>query len=161
MTNQRRAFTLIELLIVIGIIGFLAVLIIVTLGSARAKSRDGKRLADLESFRQALQLAYGHLGAYPAGTNVTLGTTGYQLLCAQGSTTKFANDSSACDSDKIYMVNIPQGPVPFPFVYTSSDVTSNYRVCTSLEAADSKLNLAAGPIQINQDGSVKNTISCP
>ena len=160
---RHRAFTLIELLIVVAIIGLLATLVTVALGTAGAKSRDGRRLADFESFRQALQLAYGATGSYPAGTDVALGAAGYKTICAQGSTVKFAADSTAanCDSDKIYMSNVTQGPVPSPYLYTTTDVTSTFRICTALEQGDSKLNLAAGPIQITSDGSVKNTASCP
>lgn len=160
---RRHAFTLIELLIAIGIIGLLAVLIIVTLGSARAKSRDAKRLADLESFRQALQLALGQQGAYPPGTNVSLGTTGYQAICAQGNTVKFAADATItnCDADKIYMANVPLGPVPHPYVYNTTSITTHFRICTALEVADAKLGLAAGPIEITNDGGVRNTTACP
>ena len=49
--NQRHqwsGFTLIELLVVIAIIGLLATLSVIALNSARAKSRDAKRLADIK-----------------------------------------------------------------------------------------------------------------
>ena len=62
---MRRGFTLIEMLIVIAIIGILAGIIIVGLGSRRGAARDAKRIADLRSTQQALELYYQVNDAYP------------------------------------------------------------------------------------------------
>jgi len=68
----ERGFTLIELLIVIVIIGILAVIVVPGLASGPARSRDGKRKADLHSLKLALEGYYiEHANAYPnvAGAN--------------------------------------------------------------------------------------------
>src|SRR3989344_719695 len=51
-------FTLVEFLVVIGIIGLLASIVMVSLSSAREKSRDARRIADLDTVKKALELYY-------------------------------------------------------------------------------------------------------
>ncbi len=51
-------FTLIELLVVIAIIGVLASIVLASLNSARQKSRDARRIADVKQLQLALELYY-------------------------------------------------------------------------------------------------------
>lgn len=63
----RRGFTLIELLVVIAIIGLLSSVVLVSLGSARLKSRDARRVADVQELHKALELYNNdNNGKYPA-----------------------------------------------------------------------------------------------
>jgi len=56
--KNKSGFTLIELLVVISIIGLLASVVLVSLNSARAKSRDAQRKATLRQLKTALELYY-------------------------------------------------------------------------------------------------------
>ena len=62
---QRRGFTLVELMVVIAIIGILASIITVALGSAKVKSRDAKRVADVKNLQLALSQYYNDNLFYP------------------------------------------------------------------------------------------------
>ena len=65
ITSIKKGFTLIELLVVISIIGLLSTLAVVALSSARNKSRDTRRLADIKQLTTALELYRDRVGAYP------------------------------------------------------------------------------------------------
>jgi prepilin-type N-terminal cleavage/methylation domain-containing protein len=70
MTKKLQGgFTLIELLVVIAIIGILSSVVLASLNSARVKSRDARRLADVKQIQLALELyADSNSGLYPATT---------------------------------------------------------------------------------------------
>jgi type II secretory pathway pseudopilin PulG len=52
---QKNGFTVIELLIVLGFVGLLILVGSVLLGTARERSRDSKRLSDLDITRRAME----------------------------------------------------------------------------------------------------------
>ena len=162
MIMKRNAFTLIELMIVIGIIGLLATVIGASVNSARTKSRDGKRIADLSQIQKAFSVAYGQLGLYPVGSNVTLGVGTAKVLCGKGQNVVLAADVSPanCDSGKIYMGLVPQGQIN-PYIYNTTNTTTNMRVCTTLEIGNPQLNVGSGPIAVDESSNVKNVGSCP
>ena len=68
----RQGFTLIELLVVIAIIGILASIVLASLNSARVKSRDARRVADIKQMQLALELYFDANGSYPAAIYGTL-----------------------------------------------------------------------------------------
>ena len=55
--QAENGFTLVEILVVIGIIGMLAAIILVSLGSARVRAREQRAQEDLRSIDTAITLA--------------------------------------------------------------------------------------------------------
>ena len=66
MIKSNNGFTLIELLVVIAIIGLLSSVVLASLNSARVKSRDAKRRADLQQLSIALEFYFDAHDGYPA-----------------------------------------------------------------------------------------------
>jgi len=71
LKQTRRGFTLIELLVVIAIIGVLSSVVLASLSTARAKSRDSRRISDIEQIRLSLELFFDAFQSYPSTTPIT------------------------------------------------------------------------------------------
>jgi len=83
--KNGAGFTLIELLTVMTIIAVLAGLALVSFQGTRKTARDGKRKADLEQVRSALEMCRADTGSYPvgslsSGSNITCGGTNYMTI---------------------------------------------------------------------------------
>ena len=70
--KSAKGFTLIELLVVIAIIGILSSVVLASLNTARLKSRDTRRVADIKQIQLALALYFDSNAAYP---NLIYGAT--------------------------------------------------------------------------------------
>ena len=68
MCKKRKGFTLIEMLIVVGIIAILAPLMLRGFGIATARSRDARRIGDLKNLQSALETYYNIENSYPNTT---------------------------------------------------------------------------------------------
>jgi len=107
INSNKKGFTLIELLVVIAIIGLLSTLAVVALNSARQKSRDSKRVADIKQVQTALELYFADsTNGYPAG-NLVLGGPGAKALCSAG-----WNSASCGSGSTTYMGLVPAAPTP-------------------------------------------------
>lgn len=119
----RQGFTLLELLVVVGIIGVLVSLAAVAYSSAQRKSRDSRRQSDLKSMQSALEIYYSENSyAYPVD----------------------------CDASAYIKGTWPIDPVNADeLVYTEYCDVDSYYICAKLEI-DSKGNSTALPS--NADG---------
>ena len=95
MKKNTPAFTLIELLLVIGIIAILAVAVFVALDPAKrfADSRNARRTSDVETILSAVhQYVIDNKGAFPDPLN-----SGNEMMIGEG-TSGCANTNGGCNS---------------------------------------------------------------
>ncbi len=65
--HGSRAFTLIELIVVVAIISLLSTVILASLSVARRSARDVERISSLREMQTALELYYSEFKEYPDG----------------------------------------------------------------------------------------------
>jgi prepilin-type N-terminal cleavage/methylation domain-containing protein len=152
---KQHGFTLVELLVVIAIIGLLSTIAVVSLGSARSKARDTKRIADIKQITTAMQMYYDTNGGYPNTATCPSAATGYYCLGHGNSGTCFGTSNlSGCTTLDTtlssYIAKIPDDPenavgyfgdsyiyrysgsdsgVNAPFLYWGMDQQTNANVC--------------------------------
>jgi len=76
--NEKKGFTLIEILIVVAIIAILASVVLVGLGPTQQSGRDARRLSDLHEIQNALELFYNKCGYYPGSLSAGACATALQ-----------------------------------------------------------------------------------
>jgi type II secretion system protein G len=141
--RKKHAFSLIELMIIIAILGVLTTLISGNFISSLKKGRDARRKADLEQVQRALEMYYEDKKSYPT---FNIFQSANYSLCE----TKIDTD---CGTEKTYMQKIPTDPVSGNnYVYVSSG--QSYQLYSCIEN-----NLDQGP-GVKQTGYGQNCGSC-
>ncbi|MDP3795334.1 MAG: prepilin-type N-terminal cleavage/methylation domain-containing protein [bacterium] len=67
--RKSKGFTLIELMVVVGIIGLLSSVILVAVTSGRSRARDGRRKADIKQLQAAVELYFNANNTYPTNSS--------------------------------------------------------------------------------------------
>lgn len=109
---MNKGFTFIELLVAATIIGVLTTIGVVNFQSTNQRARDGKRQADLEQIRTALEIARADSAnnTYPTDLNGLV----------TGS----------------YLPTLPTDPKNFSYSYSPSADYRTYSLCAHLEKGD-------------------------
>ena len=144
MKRSYKGFTLIELLVVIAIIGLLSTLAVVALNSARQRSRDAKRVADIRQIQTALELGFSETSEYPtAATAVTLGTAAATtVLCNNAGNAVWQGSTTGCTTT--FMGLVPSNPDPNGAAYSYTSATgATYSITFTLEGATGQLPTGA------------------
>ena len=120
---SRSGFTLLELLVVIGIIAILVALGAVSYSSAQKKARDSRRKGDLKAIQNAMEQYYSVCGyEYPAPDGAFVPNA---IVCPNPPTTVMAAapvDPKLGAASGRYQMTQPDG------------TTSSYQVCATLES---------------------------
>ncbi len=118
---KTNGFTLIEILVAMTIVAILMAISLVSLTGARKVARDGKRKADLEQIRSALEIYRSDCKTYPS--SLTFGA-GSSLVGAE-----------ADCSGNTYLDEVPNDPMTSSYTYTYNRISDNsYALCSYLEA---------------------------
>jgi len=111
----RSGFTLIEVLIVIGIIAILTSIVIIAINPARqfAQARNTQRRSNVNTILNGVyQYAVDNRGIVPAGipVNATCATTATNEICKTGGVCTGFVDLSVLTTNEIYLVAMPADP---------------------------------------------------
>ena len=69
---HKKGFTLIEIMVVVFIIGLLASIVTVSVNQSRIRGRDARRISDLDTIRNAVEMfANQNNGTYPGTSGTT------------------------------------------------------------------------------------------
>ena len=126
--KNERGFTLIELLIVIVIISILAGLGAANYIQTRKRGNDGKRAADLNNLRNALEMYYADNHAYPDATGVWEGASSLDTALVSGS--------------EVYTRQIPSDPTgDYAYRYYGYGNGSCYCLSAQVEVSSNVQNM--------------------
>jgi len=103
---KKSGFTLFELLVSISIIAILTAVAVVSYGGLNKKTRDSRRIADLEKIRISLEAARQIGNTYPGALSSLTG---------------------------VYLDKVPLDPKGVGWTYYYSGGGSTYTICTQME----------------------------
>jgi prepilin-type N-terminal cleavage/methylation domain-containing protein len=79
----KKAFSLIELLVVVALIGILTAIAVASYSTMQKKARDNRKIADMKAIQNAMEQSYADKSVYPTGSGCPVDTTylpnGYPL----------------------------------------------------------------------------------
>lgn len=135
--KKNKAFTLVELLVVISIIGVLSSTIFATLNSSKAKARDTKRISELTQLKKAISLYSEDNGettpgsGHYASSNECI-TSGLLLLGTPLWTNAGVFDATFKSK---YMNNLPNDPTGSCISYSDFEVAGTGWTCVDAGGA--------------------------
>jgi prepilin-type N-terminal cleavage/methylation domain-containing protein len=140
---MKKAFTLIELIVVIAITAVLLAVAIPNLLGARERARDAARKQEMNELKNALRLYYNDFQQYPASSNIGGGCAMYTIkgcgtdnetCCPCNTTTAFAVGAEGSECSTLYMKKFPSDFGTKTFYPPSKD-TDSFCLYTLLENA--------------------------
>jgi len=152
--KSKKAFTLIELLIVIAIIGILAAVIFVSLNTARKKAQDTQVKSDLTSLSQALEIVK---------IDRALTATAWTYVVDNTSSVTDANisrwtDTATPGTGNRLVSKLPVNPFGGQY-YIKVDSSSDYWLLSRLNSSTSYYCIAKGSASIVNSDSASGALT--
>ncbi len=141
MKINQKAFTLMELMVVIAILGVLTTLMTGNFLTSIKRSRDAQRRNDLTAIQRALEMYYEDNKGYPATASVVFGSA---FCHPAGCTTK------------TYMQKLPNDPISGRVYQYVSGITSTYAIYACLENKQSIVTAYTGAAEFCTPTSCKD-----
>lgn len=131
--KSESAFTLVELLVVIVILGVLSTIGLVAFASAQARGRDAARKSDLKQIASALELYFSDYGKYPSSSSGKIKgcptTTSTSCVWGAGDST-----STLTDGKTVYFETLPTDPSKsYNYYYRSASPNQSFQLYARLE----------------------------
>ena len=125
-----------------GIISILATILLLQLGTARAKSRDAKRIADVNQVRSAIEQSFDDTGFYPATNDMTGLKPKYLVQIP-------VDPLSSCGAPTTYSGAVGGAAQCYGYAWTPSTNPTKYHVWAQLEQKNRNA--------LNADGDINST----
>ena len=139
--SRFKAFTIVEMLVVVAIIAILATVMTISIGNSVVQSRDGKRMADITMIDKAIGLYAAEKRQFPqqdpcvsgAGANSKC-IVGWQIIQGDGTSGiaddgaggwKSSNTTLFKAALNTYLPNLPTDPKNQPVSVTDASGTNN------------------------------------
>ena len=144
--QEKKAFTLIELLIVIAVIGVLIAIILPNLIGMRERARDSKRKNDLAQLKTALRMYFNDYNSYPE-------TSINDTICCSEPTSPcvFCADNIFAVAGQTYTKDLPE-----IYTYTPRNAGQGFLLSTILENASDK-DIATSVVRCQVVSPIPNT----
>lgn len=140
---MKKGYTLLEILMVMGIIGILIAVSTSAFLSARLTARDARRKTDLEQIRGALETYKADKNVYPGSQSTPTQSGGNASSLA----TFLVSGSNQ------YISAIPQDPISTMQYYYIPTATGYY-ICASLEGQPAVVSANCGSADCGVNGGV-------
>lgn len=149
--RDQSGFTIVELLIVIVVIAILALLVVTTYGGAKAKTRDAKRVSDMQGIQTQLEAFFASNDYYPA--TVDLNTGSWRTTNMKNLDPAILSDPSDTTNQTLSNATATATGKKYGYVATHDDGTA----CTTGDTACTKYVLSAY-LEVPKNVTSKNSI---
>ena len=142
MIKKKKGFTLLEILMVMGIVGILIAVSASAFLSARLTARDARRKTDLQQIRGALQTYMADTNFYPSSQSTPTLSSGNASTLS----------TFLVSGTNQYMAEIPSDPISTMNYYYIPTATGYY-LCASLEGQPGTLSPNCGGADCGVNGT--------
>jgi len=133
--KSEKSFTLTEILIVTSVIAIVAGFVFLAMGGARTRSRDSKRVAEVDTLRMALEYYYYDYGEYPESPDWLKIEEDEDIGGPFSQAMKDPRYLPQIPRDSLYGKTTESGD-PYSYQYKSTKDKSGYKIHVELEGGD-------------------------